>query len=93
MTKANSNGAVPDSQRSMQQRAEGPAAMLAIGTANPSGAAVPQDEFADNFFRATKSEHLPELKEKLKRICKRILPPFPTTLIVPFPLKIIFPNL
>ncbi|XP_047063357.1 bisdemethoxycurcumin synthase-like [Lolium rigidum] len=54
----------------MQQRAEGPAAMLAIGTANPTGAAVPQDEFADNFFRATKSEHLPELKEKLKRICK-----------------------
>ncbi|XP_051212031.1 bisdemethoxycurcumin synthase-like [Lolium perenne] len=70
MAEANSNGPVRDSQRGMQQHAEGPAAMLAIGTANPTGTVVPQDEFADSFFRATKSEHLTELKEKLKRICK-----------------------
>jgi hypothetical protein len=93
MAEANSNGPVRDSQRGMQQHAEGPAAMLAIGTANPTGTVVPQDEFADSFFRATKSEHLTELKEKLKRICKSILPPFCMTLIVIFASKIIFPNL
>jgi hypothetical protein len=38
MTKANGNGAVPESHRSMQQQqhGEGPATMLAIGTANPA---------------------------------------------------------
>ncbi|CAN6270557.1 unnamed protein product [Urochloa humidicola] len=56
--------------RSMEQ-GEGPATVLAIGTANPSGAVVPQDEFADQFFRVTKSEHLTYLKEKLKRICQK----------------------
>ena len=45
------------------------AAMLGIGTANPTGILVPQDVFADNLFRVTNSDHLPELKEKLKRIC------------------------
>ncbi|CAN6242114.1 unnamed protein product [Urochloa humidicola] len=56
--------------RSMEQ-GEGPATVLAIGTANPSGAIVPQDEFADQFFRVTKSDHLTYLKEKLKRICQK----------------------
>ncbi|CAL5032811.1 unnamed protein product [Urochloa decumbens] len=56
--------------RSMEH-GEGPATVLAIGTANPSGAIVPQDEFADQFFRVTKSEHLTYLKEKLKRICQK----------------------
>ncbi|CAM0958705.1 unnamed protein product [Alopecurus aequalis] len=55
----------------MQQQAEGPAAMLAIGTANPTGVLVPQNEFADGFFRASKSEHLTQLKEKLNRICQK----------------------
>uniref|UniRef100_A0ACD6AC34 Uncharacterized protein n=1 Tax=Avena sativa TaxID=4498 RepID=A0ACD6AC34_AVESA len=55
---------------SMDQQVQGHAAMLAIGTANPTGI-VPQDEFADNFFRVTKSDHLTELKEKLKRICQK----------------------
>ncbi|KAL6851566.1 hypothetical protein ACP4OV_020499 [Aristida adscensionis] len=54
-----------------KQHAEGPAAVLAIGTANPSGAIVQQDEFADKFFQATNSDDLIELKEKLKRICKK----------------------
>ena len=57
-----------DSRR--MQHAEGPATMLAIGTANPSGVVVPQDVFADQFFRVTNSDHLTDLKEKLKRICK-----------------------
>ncbi|WVZ83639.1 hypothetical protein U9M48_030767 [Paspalum notatum var. saurae] len=56
--------------RSMQQ-GEGPAAVLAIGTANPSGAIVPQDEFTDQFFRVSKSDHCTALKEKLKRICHK----------------------
>ncbi|XP_062227347.1 bisdemethoxycurcumin synthase-like [Phragmites australis] len=68
MTRAN-NAAMRDS-RSMQH-AEGPAAVLAIGTANPSGAVVPQDEFPDQFFRVTNSDHLTDLKEKLKRICHK----------------------
>ncbi|CAD6251152.1 unnamed protein product [Miscanthus lutarioriparius] len=52
------------------QQAEGPAAVLAIGTANPPHS-VPQDEFPDYFFRVSKSEHLTDLKVKLKRICEK----------------------
>ncbi|KAL6651417.1 hypothetical protein ACP70R_010342 [Stipagrostis hirtigluma subsp. patula] len=58
------------SRRSMQH-AEGPAAVLAIGTANPSGVILRQDEFADQFFRVSNSDHLTGLKEKMKRICKK----------------------
>lgn len=53
-----------------RQRAEGPAAVLAIGTANPS-TVVSQDEFADLFFRVTNREQLTDLRDKLKRICKQ----------------------
>ncbi|CAD6261195.1 unnamed protein product [Miscanthus lutarioriparius] len=56
--------------RSMQH-GEGPAAVLAIATANPSGTILSQDEFADQFFRVTKSDHLIGLKEKLIRICNK----------------------
>ncbi|XP_037449453.1 bisdemethoxycurcumin synthase-like [Triticum dicoccoides] len=49
--------------------AEGPAAMLGIGTANPTGVLMPQDVFADTLFRITNSDHLTELKHKLTRIC------------------------
>uniref|UniRef100_A0A0E0B8B3 Chalcone synthase n=1 Tax=Oryza glumipatula TaxID=40148 RepID=A0A0E0B8B3_9ORYZ len=59
--------AVVDSRRGTQH-AEGPATILAIGTANPTNI-VPQDEFADYYFGLTKSEHLTELKDKMKRIC------------------------
>uniref|UniRef100_A0A0D9WZ61 Chalcone synthase n=1 Tax=Leersia perrieri TaxID=77586 RepID=A0A0D9WZ61_9ORYZ len=52
------------------QRADGPATVLAIGTANPE-TYVSQDEYADYYFRITKSEHLPELKDKLRRICNK----------------------
>uniref|UniRef100_J3ML46 Chalcone synthase n=1 Tax=Oryza brachyantha TaxID=4533 RepID=J3ML46_ORYBR len=52
------------------QRADGPAAVLAIGTANPEKC-VTQDEYADFYFRITNSDHLPELKDKLSRICNK----------------------
>ncbi|CAD5178430.1 unnamed protein product [Musa acuminata subsp. malaccensis] len=50
------------------QRAEGPATVLAIGTATPANV-VYQAEYPDYYFRITKSEHLTELKEKFKRMC------------------------
>jgi bisdemethoxycurcumin synthase len=58
------------------QRADGPAAVLAIGTANPEHC-VPQEEFPDFFFRATGSDHLTALKDKFRRVCKhsRSTPP------------------
>ncbi|XP_062183236.1 bisdemethoxycurcumin synthase-like [Phragmites australis] len=52
------------------QRADGTAAVLAIGTANPVNC-VRQDEYADWHFRVTRSDHLATLKAKMKRICER----------------------
>ncbi|KAG2645500.1 bisdemethoxycurcumin synthase-like [Panicum virgatum] len=52
------------------QRADGPAAVLGIGTANPS-TCVAQDDYPDYYFRVTNSEHLTDLKAKLTRICKK----------------------
>nr|ADO85331.1 chalcone synthase [Boesenbergia rotunda] len=54
----------------LRQRAEGPAAILAIGTATPTNV-VYQADFADYYFRITKSVHLTELKEKFKRMCDK----------------------
>ncbi|PUZ45065.1 hypothetical protein GQ55_8G190400 [Panicum hallii var. hallii] len=45
-----------------EQRADGPACVLAVGTANPANC-IPQDEFADWYFRVTKSDHLTHLKD------------------------------
>ena len=53
------------------QRAKGPATVLAIGTASPENCINPSD-FADYYFRVTKSEHMTELKKKFNRICKYI---------------------
>jgi chalcone synthase len=50
-------------------RAEGPAAVLAIGTATPPNC-VSQEEYPDYYFRVTKSEHLTDLKQEFKRMCK-----------------------
>ncbi|XP_009608771.1 chalcone synthase J-like isoform X1 [Nicotiana tomentosiformis] len=50
------------------QRAEGPATVLAIGTANPPNC-FDQSTSPDYFFRVTNSEHKTELKEKFKRMC------------------------
>jgi chalcone synthase len=57
------------------QRAQGPAAILAIGTATPTNC-VNQADYPDFYFRITKSEHMTELKEKFKRMCKYILVTF-----------------
>ncbi|XP_016195100.1 chalcone synthase 4-2-like [Arachis ipaensis] len=51
------------------QRAEGPATVLAIGTANPSNC-VDQSTYADYYFRVTNSEHMTDLKKKFQRISK-----------------------
>ncbi|KAF8694215.1 hypothetical protein HU200_038345 [Digitaria exilis] len=54
-----------------EQRADGPACVLAVGTANPANC-IPQDEFADWYFRVTKSDHLTDLKEKMKKTCEQV---------------------
>lgn len=46
------------------------AAVLAIGTANPAKCVVAQEEFVDWYFRVTQSDHLPDLKAKMKRMCE-----------------------
>ena len=51
------------------QRADGPATILAIGTATPPNC-VYQADYPDYYFRITKSEHLTQLKEKFQRMCK-----------------------
>lgn len=51
------------------QRAEGPATVMAIGTATPPNC-VDQSAYPDYYFRITNSEHKTELKEKFKRMCK-----------------------
>lgn len=51
----------------------GPAAILALATANPSNV-VEQSTFTDYYFRITNNEDNLALKEKFQRICKLILP-------------------
>ncbi|PUZ72153.1 hypothetical protein GQ55_2G370400 [Panicum hallii var. hallii] len=53
------------------RRADGPAAVLAIGTANPANCVL-QDDFPDFYFRATKSDHLTGLKDKFRRVCQKL---------------------
>ncbi|KAJ4817954.1 Chalcone synthase-like protein [Rhynchospora pubera] len=50
------------------QRSKGTAAVLAIGTVTPPNF-INQSEYADYYFRVTKSEHLKDLKENFQRIC------------------------
>ncbi|XP_073027155.1 chalcone synthase [Primulina eburnea] len=52
------------------QRAEGPATILAIGTATPPNC-VDQSTYPDYYFRITDSEHKEDLKEKFKRMCEK----------------------
>ncbi|KAF8077030.1 hypothetical protein N665_1068s0009 [Sinapis alba] len=52
------------------QRADGPASILAIGTANPPNQVI-QAEYPDYYFRITNSEHMTDLKEKFKRMCHK----------------------
>nr|B0LDU5.1 RecName: Full=Polyketide synthase 4; Short=RiPKS4; AltName: Full=Benzalacetone synthase PKS4; Short=RiBAS; AltName: Full=Naringenin-chalcone synthase PKS4 [Rubus idaeus]ABV54602.1 polyketide synthase 4 [Rubus idaeus]USU43039.1 RiBAS [synthetic construct] len=52
------------------QRAEGPATVLAIGTATPPNC-VGQSTYPDYYFRITNSEHKIELKQKFQRMCDK----------------------
>ncbi|WP_139160690.1 hypothetical protein, partial [Acinetobacter baumannii] len=52
------------------QRADGPATILAIGTATPPNA-VDQSSYPDYYFKITNSEHMTELKEKFRRMCDK----------------------
>ncbi|CAI0436756.1 unnamed protein product [Linum tenue] len=51
------------------QRAEGPATIMAIGTANPANC-VDQSTYPDFYFRITNSDHMTELKRKFQRMSK-----------------------
>ncbi|KAF8678009.1 hypothetical protein HU200_046368 [Digitaria exilis] len=51
-------------------RADGPATVLAIATANPT-CCISQDAFPDYYFGITKCDHHTELKAKFKRICQK----------------------
>ncbi|KAL8134490.1 chalcone synthase [Apium graveolens] len=53
-----------------RQRAQGPANILAIGTATPSNC-VYQADYPDYYFRITNSEHMTDLKHKFKRMCEK----------------------
>ncbi|KAJ8763944.1 hypothetical protein K2173_003726 [Erythroxylum novogranatense] len=50
-------------------RANGPATIMAIGTAAHANC-VYQTTYPDYYFKITNSEHKTQLKEKFKRICK-----------------------
>ncbi|XP_058786879.1 chalcone synthase 2-like [Vicia villosa] len=52
------------------QRAGGTATILAIGTATPPNC-IYQSDFTEYYFRVTDSNHMPQLKDKLKRICEK----------------------
>ncbi|KAH7658701.1 Naringenin-chalcone synthase protein [Dioscorea alata] len=64
-----SNGAAVDHHHK-KNKAGGLASVLALATANPPNV-VYQDNFPDYFFSVTNSEHMVELKEKLKRVCDK----------------------
>nr|AMW91735.1 chalcone synthase-1 [Scutellaria baicalensis] len=51
-------------------RAEGPATILGIGTANPSNC-LHQSTFTDYYFRVCKSEGMSDLKSKFQRMCDK----------------------
>ncbi|CAL9130288.1 unnamed protein product [Musa textilis] len=53
-------------------RSEGPATIMAIGTANPPNL-YEQSSYPDFYFRVTDSEHMKELKQKFQRICDRTM--------------------
>ncbi|KAK6790146.1 hypothetical protein RDI58_013946 [Solanum bulbocastanum] len=56
----------------VHERAEGPAKILAIGTATPFHW-VDQTTYPDYYFKVTNSEHLVDLKEKFRRICSKTM--------------------
>lgn len=73
------------------------ALIQAIGTANPPTCYL-QADYPELYFEITKSQHLPHLKDKLKRICKYTqlkIPdfvPFCTSFITGLTKKILSPS-
>ncbi|KAI5081060.1 hypothetical protein GOP47_0004243 [Adiantum capillus-veneris] len=64
------NGATfPPCARKME-RADGPATVLAIGTANPPNV-FNQSEYPEFYFNITNSNHMTDLKEKFQRMCDK----------------------
>nr|Q9MBB1.1 RecName: Full=Chalcone synthase; AltName: Full=Naringenin-chalcone synthase [Equisetum arvense]BAA89501.1 chalcone synthase [Equisetum arvense] len=58
------------SSRRLAQRANGPATVLAIGTANPANV-FEQSSYPDFYFDITNSQHMTELKLKFSRMCQK----------------------
>lgn len=52
------------------QKAQGPATILAIGTATPPSC-VFQADYTDFYFRITNSDHMTELKDRFRRMCDK----------------------
>nr|ABA94036.1 hypothetical protein LOC_Os11g32550 [Oryza sativa Japonica Group] len=46
--------------------------MLVIGTANPPNS-LSQEEYTDWYFCVTNSDHLTNLKDKMKKICEFLI--------------------
>nr|AKL72202.1 chalcone synthase [Dryopteris fragrans] len=63
-----SHGCFKASARKVE-RADGPATVLAIGTATPPNV-FPQRDYAEFYFNITNSNHMTELKEKFHRMCQ-----------------------
>ncbi|KAJ0989101.1 hypothetical protein J5N97_007457 [Dioscorea zingiberensis] len=53
-----------------KERAQGPATVLALGTANPPNI-IEQSTYPDYYFRVTNSEHKQDLKNKFRRVCEK----------------------
>ena len=53
----------------IMERSDGPATVLAIGTAVPNNVFL-QKDYPDFYFNITDSNHQTELKHKFKRMCK-----------------------
>ncbi|KAG6475110.1 curcumin synthase 2-like [Zingiber officinale] len=54
------------------QRAQGPATILSVGTANPPNL-YEQTTYPDYYFRVTNSEDKQELKSKFRRMCEKTM--------------------
>ncbi|CAI9110353.1 OLC1v1010361C1 [Oldenlandia corymbosa var. corymbosa] len=52
------------------QRAEGPATIMAIGTATPPNC-IEQSTYPDYYFRVTNSSHMTQLKQKFQHLCDK----------------------
>nr|3OV3_A Chain A, Curcumin synthase [Curcuma longa]3OV3_B Chain B, Curcumin synthase [Curcuma longa]3OV3_C Chain C, Curcumin synthase [Curcuma longa]3OV3_D Chain D, Curcumin synthase [Curcuma longa] len=55
-----------------EQRAQGPATIMAIGTATPPNL-YEQSTFPDFYFRVTNSDDKQELKKKFRRMCEKTM--------------------